>query len=151
MAVASCAAFIVGERISPKLSLSNQTHNDTGSEVLAPFSTHAAWPPRGPAGTTEAPGFFAMKAPIEVAGEALAKLTELFSDPNLRSKTHFRCSTDGPTEFDVLFESIIDDQFGYNPNSEYKNWVRRLYGLGLTSRFPSEWEAPETPEGISPA
>src|SRR6516162_8262935 len=77
--------------------------------------------------------------------EALAKLTELFSDPNLPSKAQFRCGTEGPTEFDVLFESIIDDQFGYNPNSEYKNWVRSLYRLGLIPRIPSEWEVPETP------
>ena len=83
--------------------------------------------------------------------EALAKLTELFSDPNLPSKAQFRCGTEGPTEFDVLFESIIDDQFGYNPNSEYKNWVRSLYRLGLIPRIPSEWEVPETPEEKSPA
>ena len=83
--------------------------------------------------------------------EALAKLTELFSDPNLPSKAQFRCGVEGPDEFDVLFESIIDEQFGYDPNSEYKNWVRRLYGLGLIPRIPSEWEALETPDGKSPA
>jgi hypothetical protein len=38
-----------------------------------------------------------------VADEAMAKLTELFSDPNLPSKAQFRCSTEGPTEFDILF------------------------------------------------
>jgi hypothetical protein len=76
------------------------------------------------------------------ADEAMAKLVELFSDPSLSSKARFRCSTEGPDEFDVLFESIIDDQFGYDPNSDYKSWVRRLYGLGLIPRIPSEWKAP---------
>jgi hypothetical protein len=85
------------------------------------------------------------------ADAAMRQLVELFSDPNLPSKARFRCSIEGPTEFDLLFESIIDNQFGYDPNSEYKNWVRRLYGLGLISRIPSEWEAAETSEGKSPA
>jgi hypothetical protein len=49
------------------------------------------------------------------------------------------------------FESIMDDQFGYDPKSDYKNWVGRLYSLGLISRIPSEWKAPETLEGNSPA
>jgi len=71
--------------------------------------------------------------------EALAKLTELFSDPNLASKARFHCGVEGPDEFDLLFESILDKQFGYDPNSEYKQWVRRLYRLGLISRIPSEW------------
>ena len=81
------------------------------------------------------------------ADEAMAKLTELFSAPNLPSTAQFRCSTEGPDEFDLLFESIFE-QFGYNPNSEYKRWVRNLYRLGLILRIPSEWE---TPEGKSPA
>jgi hypothetical protein len=85
------------------------------------------------------------------ADEAMRELVELFSDPNLPSKARFRCGVEGPDEFDVLFESIVDEQFGYDPNSEYKNWVRRLYGLGLISRIPSEWEAAETPERKSPA
>jgi hypothetical protein len=76
----------------------------------------------------------------------LTKLTEIFSDPSLRSKARFRCSTEGPDEFDVLFESIIDDQFGHDPNSEYKQWVRRLYRLGLISRIPSEWATSEEAE-----
>ena len=80
------------------------------------------------------------------AHEAMRKLVELFSDPNLASKARFRCGVEGPDEFDVLFESIVDDQFGYNPNSEYKCWVRNLYHLGLILRIPSEWEVPETPE-----
>ena len=85
------------------------------------------------------------------AAEAMAKLVELFSDPSLASKAQFRCCVDGPTEFEVLLESIVDEQFGYNPNSEYKRWIRSLYRLGLILRIPSEWEAPETPEGKSPA
>src|SRR5262252_7825773 len=92
--------------------------------------------------------------PIEISPEAEAamrELVELFSDPSLASKARFRCGVEGPDEFDVLFESIIDEQFGYDPNSEYKNWVRRLYGLGLIPRIPSEWEALETPDGKSPA
>jgi hypothetical protein len=60
------------------------------------------------------------------AEEAMAKLVELFADPSL---------VEGPDEFDVLFESIIDDQFGHDPNSEYKQWVRRLYRLGFISRI----------------
>jgi hypothetical protein len=85
------------------------------------------------------------------ADEAMRMLVELFSDPNLPSKARFRCGVEGPDEFDVLFESIVDEQFGYDPNSDYKNWVRRLYSLGLISRIPSEWNAPETLEGNSPA
>jgi len=72
------------------------------------------------------------------ADAAIVRLVVLFSDPAMMARAHFRCSTEGPTEFDVLFESIIDDQFGYEPNSEIKNWVRRLYGLGLIPRIPNE-------------
>jgi hypothetical protein len=75
------------------------------------------------------------------ADEAMAKLVELFSDPSLPSKARLRCSVEGPDEFDVLFESIIDDQFGHDPNSEYKQWVRRLYRLGFISRIPDDWQA----------
>jgi hypothetical protein len=82
---------------------------------------------------------------------AMRGLKELFSDPKIRSTASFRCCVDGPTEFEVLFESIVDEQFGYNANSEYKCWVRSLYRLGLILRIPSEWEATETPEGKSPA
>jgi hypothetical protein len=82
---------------------------------------------------------------------AMRDLVELFSDPVVVSQARLRCSTDGPDEFDVLFESILDEQFGYDRNSNYKTWVRRLYGLGLVSRIPSEWKAAETPEGKSEA
>jgi hypothetical protein len=85
------------------------------------------------------------------ADAAMRKLKELFSDPAIAAQARFRCSTEGPDDIDVLFESILDDQFGYDPNSEYKRWVRSLYSLGLILRIPSEWEAPETPEGKSPA
>ena len=49
--------------------------------------------------------------PIEISPEADAAmrgLIELFSDPKIRSTASFRCCTDGPTEFDILFESIVD-------------------------------------------
>jgi hypothetical protein len=81
--------------------------------------------------------------PIEISPEANAamkKLVELFSDPSLPSKARFRCPLEGPDEFDVLFESILDDQFGHDPNSEYKQWVRRLYELGFIPRLPDEWK-----------
>jgi hypothetical protein len=41
------------------------------------------------------------------ADEAMAELVQLFSDPSLASKAQFRCFVDGPTEFEVLFESIV--------------------------------------------
>jgi hypothetical protein len=81
--------------------------------------------------------------------EALTKLTELFSDSSLPSKAQLRCPVEGPDELDVLFESIIDDQFGHDQNSGYKQWVRRLYRLGLISRIPSEWELPEDQENAA--
>src|SRR5262249_2396306 len=74
------------------------------------------------------------------ADAAMAKLVELFSDPSVASKARFRCGTEGPDEFDLLFESILDEQFGYDPNSEYKQWVKRLHDLGLISRLPDEWK-----------
>ena len=80
------------------------------------------------------------------ADAAMRKLVELFSDPAIAAQARFRCSTEGPTELDVLFESIIDEQYGYDPNSEYKRWVRNLHRLGLILKIPSEWQEPETPE-----
>ena len=74
------------------------------------------------------------------ADEAMRELVELFSDPNLPSKARFRCGVEGPDEFDVFFESILDEQFGYDPHSEYKQWVRRLYELGFISGLPDEWK-----------
>ena len=81
--------------------------------------------------------------PIEISPEAdaaMAELVKIFSDPNLPTKPRFRCGVDGPDEFDVMFESIIDEQYGYDPNSEYKQWVKRLYDLGLIPRLPDEWK-----------
>ena len=80
------------------------------------------------------------------AHEAMRELVELFSDPSLASQAQFRCCVDGPDEFDFLFESIVDKQFGYDPNSEYKRWVKRLYRLGLISTIPSEWAISEEAE-----
>jgi hypothetical protein len=71
------------------------------------------------------------------ADAAMRALKELFSDPKIRSTASFRCCTEGPTEFDVLFESIMDEVFG---DSEYKQWVRRLHDLGLIPRLPPEWK-----------
>ena len=85
--------------------------------------------------------------PSPAADEAMAKLVELFSDPSLASKAHFRCCVDGPDEFDLLFESIVDEQFGYDLHSEYKRWARRLYRLGLIPRIPREWELSEEQAG----
>ena len=85
------------------------------------------------------------ETPIEISPEAdaaMAELVRIFSDPNLPTKPRFRCGVEGPDEFDLLFESIFDEQFGYDPNSEYKRWVRRLYRLGLISRIPTESELP---------
>ncbi len=74
------------------------------------------------------------------AHEAMRRLVELFSDPSLASKAHFRCGVEGPDEFDLLFESIVDERFGHDRNSEYKQWVRRLYELGFIPRLPDEWK-----------
>src|SRR5260370_34235749 len=70
---ASTLAFIVGETISPKLSLSKNTHMATAVEVPGASSTQAALPPRVPALTTVAPGNFWVKLAIELAGAALAR------------------------------------------------------------------------------
>jgi hypothetical protein len=53
--------------------------------------------------------------PSPAADAAMRGLKELFSDPTLRSRASLRCSTEGPTEVDVLFESIIDEQYGMIP------------------------------------
>jgi hypothetical protein len=80
------------------------------------------------------------------ADEAMKALTRLFSDPKLPSKAHFRCSVDGPSEGDLLFESIIDEILCLDPSSNYKSWVRRLYRLGLISRIPAKWADPQDAE-----
>jgi hypothetical protein len=61
--------------------------------------------------------------PIEISPEAdaaMRDLVELFSDPVVVSQARLRCSTGGPDEIEVLCESILDDQFGYDPNSNTK-------------------------------
>ena len=81
--------------------------------------------------------------PIEISPEADAAMAEpvkIFSDPNLPAKPRFRCGIEGPDEFDVMFESIMEEQFG---DSEYKQWVQRLHRLGFISRIPGEWESPK--------
>jgi hypothetical protein len=50
-------------------------------------------------------------------------------------------------DFDVMFESIMEVQFG---DSEYKQWVRRLYELGLISRIPREWVTDSVKKRASP-
>jgi hypothetical protein len=67
-------------------------------------------------------------------------LTQLFSSRELATKVHFRCGVNGPTEFDIFFESIGDDLFGRDPSTEYKRWIRQLYRLGLISAMPGEWK-----------
>jgi hypothetical protein len=69
------------------------------------------------------------------ADEAMKALTRLFLTKNF-PKAHFRCCVDGPTELDLFFETIFDETFGHDPNSEYKRWVRRLYRPGLIPRNP---------------
>jgi hypothetical protein len=71
------------------------------------------------------------------ADAAMAELVKIFSDPNLPTKPRFRCGVEGPDEFDVMFESIMEEQFG---DSEYREWVKRLYDLGLIARLPDEWK-----------
>jgi hypothetical protein len=71
------------------------------------------------------------------ADAATAELVKIFSDPNLPTKPRFRCGVEGADEFDVMFESIMEEQFG---DSEYKDWVRRLYDLGFIRRLPDEWK-----------
>src|SRR5215470_15916942 len=72
MSRARAEALIVGERISPKLSLSNQAHMDT---ALAPVPswTHAALPPSPPALAILAPRNCWVKLVVEAAGSALAR------------------------------------------------------------------------------
>jgi hypothetical protein len=85
---------------------------------------------------------------VEISPEfdaAMDQLTELFSDPSMPvPPADFRCNTEGPTEKEIMDETIFGEE-----NSEYRRWIRRLYSIGLISRIPSEWEAPEAPEGNS--
>jgi len=80
--------------------------------------------------------------------QAMKALTRIFSDPKLTEKAHFRCSVDGPTEIDRLFESIIGEAFGVHARSKYKRWVSRLYRLGLIPKVPAEWVDPPDTENV---
>jgi hypothetical protein len=77
---------------------------------------------------------------LEISPEldaAMAELTMIFSDPSVPSKAQLRCCTEGPDEFEVMFETIMEEQFG---ESEYKQWVKRLYDLGVIARLLDEWK-----------
>jgi hypothetical protein len=67
-------------------------------------------------------------------------LTQLFSSPEIATKVHYRCGVSGPTDWDLLFESVLDDVFARDVNSGYKCWVRRLQRLGLISVIPDDWQ-----------
>lgn len=84
--------------------------------------THANHPSAGPESSD---------SDEHTSDEAFNALFEIFSSPRVRRPAHLRCRTDGPTKFDLLFESILDEHFGPNPNSKYKRWIRRLRRHGL--------------------
>jgi hypothetical protein len=90
------------------------------------------------------------KSPLKhiesAADEAMKALTQLFSSGELSAKVHFHSGLDSPTVFDMFFESMRDDLFGPDPNSDYKCWVKRLYRLGLISAMPSEWKVAKDAE-----
>jgi hypothetical protein len=79
----------------------------------------------------------------------MRELIELFSDPKIRSTASFRCCTDGPTEFDILFESIVDEQYGYDPNSEYKRSSDVFIASDLFQQFPVNGQPPRKAEEVS--
>jgi hypothetical protein len=70
--------------------------------------------------------------------EAMKALTQLFSSESADQR-HFCCGVGGPTEFELWFESVCDDLFGHDPNSDYKCFVRRLYEHGFISSMPINW------------
>jgi len=76
----------------------------------------------------------AIEIPPEVDA-ALEKLKELFSDPAMATRASFRCSTEGPTADEAMNESIRGEE-----NSEYRQWIKRLYELGFIPRLPDEWK-----------
>jgi hypothetical protein len=76
------------------------------------------------------------------ADEAMEALRQIFSSPEIIAKARLRCGVGGPTAWDVFFESVLDDVFGRDPNSNYKCWIRRLYHFGLISTMPDEWKSP---------
>jgi hypothetical protein len=63
---------------------------------------------------------------------AIKGLLELFSDPRIRSRAHFRYPIDGPTVEEQAFDAAMKEAFG--PDKKYERWVRRLRRLGLIGR-----------------
>jgi hypothetical protein len=64
-------------------------------------------------------------------------LTELFSDPKVKGKAHFRYPVDGQrSETDGAVDPALEAAFG--PNKEYERWVRRLRRLGLVNNWKGE-------------
>lgn len=76
-----------------------------------------------------------MRSDAHIADEAWDALLKLFSSPSVARHAHLSCCTDGPNEFDILFESISDEQFWPNPNSKYKRWLRHLRCLGFIPEY----------------
>jgi crotonobetainyl-CoA:carnitine CoA-transferase CaiB-like acyl-CoA transferase len=81
-------------------------------------------------------------APEKVEGSseadaAMRGLTELFSDPKLKAKAHFRYPVDGQrSEAQEALDAALEAAFG--PNKEYERWVRRLHRLGLVNNRKGE-------------
>jgi hypothetical protein len=69
-----------------------------------------------------------VESDAHTADEAWDALFKIFSSPSANRYAHLSCRTDGPTEYDLLFDSIFD---GPNPKSKYKRWIRRLRRHGL--------------------
>lgn len=53
--------------------------------------------------------------------EAMKALTRIFSSRQLFTNAYFRCGIEGPTEFDLFYESMRSDLFVVNPATDYKN------------------------------
>ncbi len=66
------------------------------------------------------------------ADNAMRALVELFSDPKLKSKAHFRYPVDGRrSEAEQAVDAAIEAAFG--PDKKREHWVRRLRRLGLVN------------------
>jgi hypothetical protein len=65
----------------------------------------------------------------DVEVDPLKALCELLSSEQARRQAHRRCPIDGPSEFDLVFESIKDEAYG--PDLEYRAWVDYLRREGL--------------------
>jgi hypothetical protein len=68
---------------------------------------------------------------------------------NSDSVALIRLATEAVDEWGGLPSDLVDDD--QKRDRVYKRWVRNLHHLGLILRIPSEWEAPKTSEGKSPA